>query len=203
MRCGLGREVVDFDKELKDERADLRMRRHKRPERSSQCPANLPRLNAQSCQILAAPEVQKVVELEAWLMEGSYNRALAAKDSLVDIRHSSYFLSKLADTVRCAGMGLAWGAVCCMPNVCGDMTCTLHAFAPPQRGGRGLQPARVWFPLDGRGPGGASSGLASAAGGDGRHARLGDQGWPRRFRGRGGRGRGGGRARSQRFPARL
>ncbi|KAK2078835.1 hypothetical protein QBZ16_003675 [Prototheca wickerhamii] len=51
-------------------------------------------------EILAAPEVQKVVELEAWLMEGSYNRALAAKDSLVDIPHSSYFLSKLADTVR-------------------------------------------------------------------------------------------------------
>lgn len=117
MRCGPGRERVDFGKELKDERANLRMHWPERPTRSSQPTANLPRLIAQCCQILAAPEVQKVVELEAWLMEGSYNRALAAKDSLVDIPHSSYFLSKLADTVRCAGMGLAWGAARCMPNV--------------------------------------------------------------------------------------
>lgn len=51
-------------------------------------------------QIVSAAEVQQVIELEAWLMEGSYNRALAAKDTLAAIPHASFFISKLADTVR-------------------------------------------------------------------------------------------------------
>lgn len=56
-------------------------------------------------QIKASPEVTKIMEVEAWLMEGAYNRVLEAQDALSTSPYTAIFLQRLTDTVRLVGGG--------------------------------------------------------------------------------------------------
>ncbi|KAL6777794.1 RPN12 [Auxenochlorella protothecoides x Auxenochlorella symbiontica] len=53
-----------------------------------------------SDEIKASPEVTKIMEVEAWLMEGAYNRVLEAQDALSTSPYTAIFLQRLTDTVR-------------------------------------------------------------------------------------------------------
>lgn len=45
------------------------------------------------------------MEVEAWLMEGAYNRVLEAQDALSTSPYTAIFLQRLTDTVRLVGWG--------------------------------------------------------------------------------------------------
>ncbi len=49
----------------------------------------------------ASGDVQHAELLERWLMEGAYNKVLAARDSMPDPAYG-YFMQRLLTTVRCA-----------------------------------------------------------------------------------------------------
>lgn len=48
----------------------------------------------------ASTDVQHAELLERWLMEGAYNKVLAARDSMPDPAYA-YFMQRLLNTVRC------------------------------------------------------------------------------------------------------
>lgn len=50
-------------------------------------------------EVLAAPEVAQVVQLEQWLMEGAYNKVLAAREAAPS-EYFRHFLDQLSSTVR-------------------------------------------------------------------------------------------------------
>ncbi len=48
----------------------------------------------------ASPHVEHAELLERWLMEGAYNKVLAARDDMPDPAYA-YFMQRLLTTVRC------------------------------------------------------------------------------------------------------
>lgn len=52
-------------------------------------------------QVQQSEYVRLVTQLERWLMEGAYNKVLAARKSVPDQSYA-YFMEKLLATVRCA-----------------------------------------------------------------------------------------------------
>ena len=55
---------------------------------------------ARERQAHASTDVQHAELLERWLMEGAYNKVLAARDSMPDPAYA-YFMQRLLSTVRC------------------------------------------------------------------------------------------------------
>lgn len=53
-------------------------------------------------QVQGNPYVKQAIQLEQWLMEGAYNKVLAAAQQLPSEFHS-FYMQQLSTTVRCAG----------------------------------------------------------------------------------------------------
>jgi 26S proteasome regulatory subunit N12 len=53
-------------------------------------------------QVQANPYVKQAIQLEQWLMEGAYNKVLAAAQQLPSEFHS-FYMQQLSATVRCGG----------------------------------------------------------------------------------------------------
>jgi 26S proteasome regulatory subunit N12 len=109
--------------------------------------------------ILAIPEVAQVAQLEAWLMEGAYNKVLGARNSMA----SPYYiplLDRLASTVRDEVASCSEAAYESLPasEAAKMLKFTsegeLHAYAR-QRGWK-IDNGRIVF-----GHGGASNGVAN------------------------------------------
>lgn len=65
----------------------------------------LPHTLAHERQAHASTDVQHAELLERWLMEGAYNKVLAARDSMPDPAYA-YFMQRLLNTVRCGPMAV-------------------------------------------------------------------------------------------------
>ena len=100
-------------------------------------------------EILTTPEVSQVLQLEAWLMEGAYNKVLAARSSMA----SPYYvplLDRLASTVRDEVASCSEAAYASLPA--GEAAKVLRlnneselaAYGGPR--GWKLEGGRVWFP---------------------------------------------------------
>ena len=72
-------------------------------------PARLLYLTESSQQSQAQQEahVREVIQLEQWLMEGAYNKVLAARQDM-PAPQFAHFIDLLATTVRCVTGMLAW-----------------------------------------------------------------------------------------------
>lgn len=104
-------------------------------------------------EVLATPEVAQVAQLEAWLMEGAYNKVLGARSSMA----SPYYLpllDRLASTVRdeiascseAAYESLPAGEAAKMLRFSNETELSAYA---GQRGWK-LEGGRVWFPKGGQ-----------------------------------------------------